>query len=192
MPSTETSIDRSIMSRASRAMQRAWSRHGSGNPLTAMYLSPTVSTCHSPKGKNKTSAPMKKVNRQPILYIYFLGGIVLFVCVYSHIILCPCKWKHWDDVRFLFVDQERDNGVTIIRVHQPKTRLPLFLPIRHGPSARQKINIRDIVPAGTLLHSHKWKTIFCARVKWIKNFYLYASLCRCHILVSNRKPWRKT
>jgi hypothetical protein len=34
------------MSRASRAMQRACSWHGSGKPLTAMYLSPTVSTCH--------------------------------------------------------------------------------------------------------------------------------------------------
>jgi hypothetical protein len=48
------------------------------------------------KRKKKASAPMKKVNRQPILYIiyiYFLGGIVLFVCVYSHIILCPCKWE---------------------------------------------------------------------------------------------------
>lgn len=46
MPSMETSIDKSIMSRANRAMQRACSLHGSGKPLTAIYLSPTVSTCH--------------------------------------------------------------------------------------------------------------------------------------------------
>lgn len=51
MPSTETSIDKSIMSSASRAMQRACCLHGSGNPLTAMYLSPTVSTCHRDRNK---------------------------------------------------------------------------------------------------------------------------------------------
>ena len=49
MPSTETSIDRSIMSSAKRAMQRACCWHGSGSPLTAMYLSPTVSTCQRHK-----------------------------------------------------------------------------------------------------------------------------------------------
>lgn len=49
MPSTETSIDRSIMSSAKRAMQRACCWHSSGSPLTAMYLSPTVSTCHDRK-----------------------------------------------------------------------------------------------------------------------------------------------
>lgn len=43
-PSTTTVWLRSIMSKASRAMQRTWSSQGSGSPLTAMYLSPTVST----------------------------------------------------------------------------------------------------------------------------------------------------
>ena len=61
-------------------------------PCIYHRLSPPVTV----QKEKKTLAPMKKVNRQPILYIiyiYFLGGIVLFVCVYSHIILCPCKWE---------------------------------------------------------------------------------------------------
>ena len=47
IPSTATSMDRSIMSRASRAMQSACCWQGSGRPLTAMYLSPIVSTFNS-------------------------------------------------------------------------------------------------------------------------------------------------
>lgn len=38
------SLMMSIMSSATRAIQRAWEAQGSGRPLTAMYLSPTVST----------------------------------------------------------------------------------------------------------------------------------------------------
>ena len=45
LSSTITSLHRSIISRASRAMHLACCWHGSGKPLTAMYLSPTVSTC---------------------------------------------------------------------------------------------------------------------------------------------------
>lgn len=38
--------EKSIRSSARSAMQRAWSSQGTGSPLTTMYLSPTVSTCH--------------------------------------------------------------------------------------------------------------------------------------------------
>jgi hypothetical protein len=43
-------LEIAIISNASLAIPRAWSLHASGSPLTAMYLSPTVSTCLKIKG----------------------------------------------------------------------------------------------------------------------------------------------
>ena len=73
MPSTATSIDRSIMSRASRAMQSACCWHGSGNPLTAMYLSPTVSTWRSNRLGHFENCVQTRQNRRdtPCKYLRF-------------------------------------------------------------------------------------------------------------------------
>lgn len=57
----------SSMSRARWQMDLAWCVHGSGSPLTVMYLSPTVSTCVNKEAEINQSVSLQTTFRNPTI-----------------------------------------------------------------------------------------------------------------------------